>query len=274
MPIAPLAEFIALLRRDHVTRIYTTNYDDFILQAAPDLYHGFDRAAGTEPGAFQPESFWPSTDRDGVFHLHGSVHFGFRSTPDPRRADSHALHWFDDPANPFRYTTYPGSWESRMDGTQFISAAILTGFDKLSRMQQTPLSHYYAGLSHDAMKADVIYVIGSGLVDLHINARLAEARRRRPAPPLLFIDFWPESFLCDSRWETDYKTIQMFHRLNMLIVGDGNQHRATTRPAGWTLAKDGSCAVWDKGFRFFLESLSSLERDVLPRLLFTEPRPQ
>ena len=268
MPITSLAKFIALLRRDQVTRVYTTNYDDFILQAAPDLYHGFDRAEGTEPRAFQPESFWPSTDRDGVFHLHGSVHFGFPSRPHPG-PDDRTLHWFDDPADPLRRTTHAGSWESRMDGTQFISAAILTGFDKLSRMQQTPLAHYYAGLSHDAMKADVIYVIGSGLLDLHINARLAEARRRRPAPPLLFIDFWPESFLCDTRWEVAHKTTQMFHELNMLIIGDGNEHRATSGPTGWTLAKDGSCAVWDKGFRFFLGSLSSLEREVLPRLQFT-----
>ena len=269
MSIDPLAKFIDFLRRDHVTRIYTTNYDDFILQAAPDLYHGFDRTVGTEPAPFEPESFWPSTERDGVFHIHGSVHFGFPSMPNPGTVDTRTLHWFDDPADPRRHITHSGSWESRMDGTQFIPAAILTGFDKLSRMQQTPLAHYYSGLSHDAMKADVIYVIGSGLLDLHINARLAEARQRRPAPPLIFIDFWRGSFPCDTKWDVDHKTIQMFHELNMPIIGDGNEHRATTGPAGWTLAKDGSCAVWDKGFRYFLGNLPSLESDVLPRLQFT-----
>ena len=40
----PLAAFLAKIRLDHVTRIYTTNYDDFLLQAAPDLYTGFDPA--------------------------------------------------------------------------------------------------------------------------------------------------------------------------------------------------------------------------------------
>ncbi len=34
----PLAKFIGQLRHDHVTRIYTTNYDDFPLQAMPNLY--------------------------------------------------------------------------------------------------------------------------------------------------------------------------------------------------------------------------------------------
>ena len=40
--LAPLAAFLAKLRKDHITRFYTTNYDDFLLQAAPDLYTGFD----------------------------------------------------------------------------------------------------------------------------------------------------------------------------------------------------------------------------------------
>ena len=74
---------------------------------------------------------------------------------------------------------------------------------------------------------------------------------------------------CDTKWEIDHKTIQMFHELNMPIIGDGNEHRATTGPEGWTLAKDGSRAVWDKGFRYFLGSLPSFENDVLPRLKFT-----
>ena len=155
-PLARLAEFIEHLRRRYVTRIYTTNYDDFVLQAAPDLYHGFDRAQDTGPKAFRPESFWRSTDRDGIFHLHGSVHFGFPSLPDPRPEDFDVLHWFDHPSDPQRHITYHGSMETRMDGTQFIPTAILTGFDKLSRMQQPPLAHYYAGLAHDAMAADII----------------------------------------------------------------------------------------------------------------------
>lgn len=40
--LRPLSDFIKALRKEHVTRIYTTNYDDFPLQAVPDLYTGFD----------------------------------------------------------------------------------------------------------------------------------------------------------------------------------------------------------------------------------------
>ena len=38
------------------------------------------------------------------------------------------------------------------------------------------------------MLCDVIYVIGSGLADLHLNAWLHETRSRTPRTPILFID--------------------------------------------------------------------------------------
>ena len=270
-PLAPMAKFIDHLRLDHVVRIYTTNYDDFILQAAQDMYHGFDADLESGIKAFDAESFWTSTDKDSVFHLHGSVHFGFPSPPHSMGNDFTTLHWFDDPADPRRHVTYHGSQTNRMDGTEFIPAAVVTGFDKLSRMQQTPLAHYYASLARDAMTTDVIYVIGSGLVDLHINARLKESRHRRLAPPLLFLDRWRDSFQCETRWEDDRKTIAMFDSLNMLIVGDRYDDRAEGGPPGWTVATNGSCAVWDKGFRCFLDNRARL-REVLARLRVTDPQ--
>ena len=45
----PLAEFLARIREHYVTRVYTTNYDDFALQAAPDMYTGYNPAL--TPGA-------------------------------------------------------------------------------------------------------------------------------------------------------------------------------------------------------------------------------
>ena len=51
--LAPLTAFIS--RRwqpDHITRIYTTNYDDFLLQAAPGLYTGFDPTSSPDPKSF------------------------------------------------------------------------------------------------------------------------------------------------------------------------------------------------------------------------------
>ena len=249
--LKPLSHFIERLRQDHVTRIYTTNYDDFVLQAAPDLYNGFDSSGGAEPQRFNGEEFWNSTGEDCVFHLHGSVHFGF-PTPIERDGDLSLLCWYADRAEALRHSRYNSSEERQMDGSQFIPSALITGFDKLARMQQTPQSHYYASLARDAMKADIVYVIGFSLADLHISARLAEARRRQPPPPLLFVDHWKGTFLDDTRWDMGRKEIEMLHQLRLLIVGDHYERNATAPSPGWTLAKNGSCAVWDRGFLEFL----------------------
>ena len=257
----PLSRFIESLRRDCVTRIYTTNYDDFVLQAAPDLYNGFDPSGGAEPQPFNGETFWNATDEDCVFHLHGSVHFGFPN-PMERDSDLSVLCWYEDRAKALRHSGYNSSPERQMDGSQFIPSALITGFDKLARMQQTPQSHYYASLARDAMMADIVYVIGFSLADLHISARLAEARRRRPPPPLLFVDHWEGSFLDETRWDMGRKEIEMLHRLRLLIVGDYYEKNATAPSPGWTSAKDGSCAVWDRGFLAFLNAEEEHEQVV------------
>ena len=257
MSLAPLADFLDRLRKTYVTRVYTTNYDDFIQQAAPDLYHGFDSTPGGGPRSFEPEAFWASADKDSVFHLHGSVHFGF-----PPRGhasdDLNVLRWFHDRAEARLHASFTGSAERKMDGSLYLPSALITGFDKLARMQQTPQAHYYASLARDAMTADLIVLVGFSLVDLHINARIAEARRRRPSPPLVFVDLWKGSFLCDTHWDMNQKEIEMLHALRMFIIGDYYRDNVVSIGPGWTVAKDGSCAVWDRGFFAFLDALDQL----------------
>ena len=253
--LAPLAAFLAKLRKDHITRLYTTNYDDFLLQAAPDLYTGFDSASSPDPKSFDPQVFWKAIDVDSLFHLHGSVHLGFAHPPS-RDADLGALYWFDDRAAAQRHSSYGGSGERRMDGSQVERSAIVTGLDKLSRLQQQPFSHYYASMARDAMSADIIYVIGSGLVDLHLNTWLGDARRRTPMPRLLFVDYRRDGFLYDTSFDLDRKATEMLHTLRISVNShDGGDEYGS----GWTLAKDRTCAIWDQGFLAFLTAPDELD---------------
>lgn len=75
--LEPLVRFVETLRSHYVTRIYTTNYDDFPLQAVPELYTGF---ASSPSGVrrFDLDRFWHRERWDGIFHLHGSVHMGYQ----------------------------------------------------------------------------------------------------------------------------------------------------------------------------------------------------
>lgn len=254
----PLANFLARLREDHVTRIYTTNYDDFLLQAAPDLHTGFPVPPSPDPKRFDPQAFWEATDTDGVFHLHGSVHLGYPRPPPPG-SDLGTLYWFDDRATALNLadSPYVGSGKRKMDGSEVIPTAVITGLDKLSCMQQQPFSHYYASMARDAMAADIIYVIGSGLADLHLNTWLSDARRRNPVPPLIFVDYWRDGFLQTTAAELDRKTIEMFHALRLHVhIDDGG----TPYGDGWTLDRKRTCAIWEKGFLAFLNASGRLER--------------
>jgi SIR2-like domain len=216
LSLAPLTRFIRGLRGNYTTRIYTTNYDDFLLQAAPDLYTGFDSAPSTHPKQFQLDRFWAARDYDALLYLHGSVHMGFPH-PIPTLGDIGELFWFDERSEALRHSSFHGSGVRQMDGTSFSRTAVITGLDKLSRLQQRPLSHFYSALAADLMLADIIFVIGSGLADLHLNTWLKEARSRDPGPPIAFIDYWRDGFL---RTVFDYgrKEIEMFHSIVSLGV--------------------------------------------------------
>lgn len=261
--LAPLARFIADIRADFVTRIYTTNYDDFILQSSPDLFTGFPEAeVAAEVKRFDGRGFWAGARRDCVFHLHGGVHLGFHNgDPGSRIGD---LFWYDDRAEAKRHASYMGSGLRRLDGSQVQRSAIVTGLDKLSRLQSAPMSYYYASFARDALAADVIYVVGYGLSDVHLNCWLHEARSGANRPPIILIDFWRDGCAETSAYNvSDHKLIEMWHELRMPLGyepgGDDHSH------VGWTLDRRGTCAVWDGGLARFLEDLSR-HAPVLKRL--------
>jgi hypothetical protein len=253
-PIAGLSAFIAGLRATATTRIYTTNYDDFPLQAAPDLDVGFERRAAAPAVRFDPRTVFDGWERDCLYHLHGSIHFGFAHPP-VADGDIGELFWFDDAAEAVKYAGFSGSGASRMDGSQVQRSAVITGLDKLSRLQAQPMAAYYAALARDAIVADVIYVIGSGLGDLHLNTWLAAARRGPARPPVLIIDKFDDGFMEQSMFEIDAKSTVMWHSLNMNIgYRPGN---GVDLANGWTLAADLNSAVWDRGFEEFLADPSA-----------------
>jgi hypothetical protein len=124
-------------------------------------------------------------------------------------------------------------------------------------------------MARDAMRADLIFVIGSGLADLHLNTWLGEARLRTPRPPLLFVDYWPsgvEEELYGSGQIPSAKTIELFHKLRVHI----SDLQRGLRKCNWLVSQDLTAAVWDKGFQAFLEAPTDL-RCVLDTLTGARP---
>lgn len=253
--IFPLSNFLEKLRQDHLIRIYTTNYDDFLWQAADDLCTGFHNVPGRGFKSFDPEQFWQSADTDCLCYLHGSVHLGYVIWP-PAGPDMKALYWFDDLDEASRHSAWTGSGNQRMDGNEVVPAPIITGLNKLSRLQSAPFSHYYASMARDALAADIVYVIGSGLADLHLNTWLSDARSKKAIPPLVFVDHWGKGFVNETAFERDGKTDAMFRSLRMPV---GDPYAWDDWGNGWTIDKERTCAVWDKGFLPFLNAPATLD---------------
>jgi len=254
--IKSLSNFIENMRSNFLTRIYTTNYDDFILQAAPDLFTGFEAAPSTGPARFQGKDFWNAAAKDCLYHLHGSIHCGFsHSVKTPRWAE---LFWYRERDEALRNAFYLGTADRRMDGSTVDPTAIITGLDKLSRLQRQPFSYYYSSFNEDVLRADIILIIGYGLGDLHLNSWIREARLYSPRTPIILIDFWPDGFMDSAAYnETDRKLSEIWHELKMALGYE--PHRDFHGIPNWTLDYKKSCAVWDNGFKSFLDNQKSFE---------------
>lgn len=205
-------------------------------------------------------NFWAGADSDCVFHLHGGVHLGFNHDHDRRLGD---LSWYDDREEARVNAGYVGSGERRQDGTEVARSAIITGLDKLSRLQTAPFSYFYCSLRRDALRADVIYVIGYGFGDLHLNSWLREARAQSYRPPIVIVDYWRDGFARSSAFnEGDRKLIDIWHDLRTDV---GYQPGRDTHSGGWTVDAAAGCAIWDRGFGPFLDQLEGHD-EVLARL--------
>lgn len=264
-PLDPLMSFLSLLEERYLPRIYTINYDDFFEQAGTDGYFsGFIRPAN---GCylFDPGAYWREWDKSGCFHLHGSVHMGF---PNPASGDTEIgeIAWFPSRADALQHFAFTGSGIDRMDGTDLMRSAIVTGLDKLGRIQQSPFASYYSGLAREVMEANAIFVIGSGLADLHLNAWLNTVRRFKPHVPILYVGYWSgdvSDFYSKIRFERGDLELSLFHDLKIDLTKIPESDFKMFD--GWTIDTNKKAAVWADGFQSFLNAPDAL-KTVLTRL--------
>lgn len=256
--VAPLGTFFNRMSQTYVPRVYTTNYDDFVGQATADAFFtGFTKPHDDHLD-FDPASYWSNWDMPGLFHLHGSIHMGFPLPVAPHEIGDIA--WYSSKAEAAKHATHNGSGVSRMDGTMLTRSAIVTGLDKLGRLQQSPYATYYSGLNRDVLEADVIFVLGSGLADLHLNSCLQQARRVRPNVPILFVGYWGgghDAFYSAIKHDYEDREISMIQDLRIDLYNvTQQQFRAMD---GWTVDARGTGAVWADGFQNFLNDPAALQ---------------
>ncbi len=282
-PLDSMRDFFQKMETHFVPRIYTTNYDDFVQQATGNSYFsGFTEDRGSHQ-RFSAPDYWTNWDVPGIFHLHGSIHMGESS--DFRSASIGDIVWYPKRSEAMRHISAQSSGVSRMDGTSFQRGAILTGLDKLGRLQQLPFAFYYAGLSREVVEADLIVVIGSGLADLHLNTWINAARTQRPELPLVYIGYWhrkspapgedadslPDDFVkAIEGYTQDDRDIELFHQLRVDLTHIRVQD--VRAKDGWTVDASGRSAVWSDGlqsclakpeaFWSIVEAIAATQREV------------
>ena len=175
--------------------------------------------------------------------------------PLPGEPDLGELYWYDDRSEAARAVTQTGSDNLRPDGSSTVVTPLVTGLDKLSHLQRQPFTHYYASLAQDAMNADVVFVIGSGLGDLHLNTWLKAARRRQRTPPLILVDQLSLSELARPPRDWDRKFVLMIHDLLMPLT----DRSAKRYGSAWSVDSDHGYAVWEQGFQPFLDAPDELQ---------------
>lgn len=256
-PLDPLTRFFADLEEAYLPRVYTTNYDDFVGQATTNRYFTGFAQTHDEHAAFDAAGFWSNWNSPALLHVHGSVHMGF-----PLSGGSHEIGdiaWYASRDQALKHAFNGGSGDARMDGTQIERSAIITGLDKLGRLQRTPYTFYYSALGRDAMEADVIFVLGSGLADLHLNTWLKAVRRAKPHVPVLYVGYWKgdvDDLYCALHFDYGDREISLLHDLRI----DLHRVRAGGLKAvdGWTIDATGTAAVWADGFQAFLRQPDAL----------------
>ncbi len=169
--------FLNALRARFEVAIYSLNYDNVALSCWPDAFTGFD-----EHGEFNSASVH-GRKWEGLFHLHGSVHFSLRDILGGR------ICWRDNLSGSFDDCD-DRSADEKSDGRFFPSATFIAGGYKLDQLLGEPFSTYHASLVRDTALADAVILGGYGFTDMHVNRALQNVLSVNASrPPVCVLDY-------------------------------------------------------------------------------------
>jgi hypothetical protein len=250
------SSFISNISKKYIPRIYTTNYDNIILQAYNQANIQFNtgfsekiESANSKYLKFSPYSIVDNWDKPGLFHLHGSIHLGFWK----EKFDSFAcydepqeiLAWYDDPKDALKTLDRMTGYHVKQDGSIFFNRTLITGLSKLDRLQYQPYLSYYTNLYRELLEADLIIVAGVGMMDLHLNSYLQTVTKFKKETPILFVTYRNP----DPKFQFNNVDSELLHTLHIDVFGNNFE---LVEKNGW-LKQSNNRALWYGGFAKFLK---------------------
>ncbi len=229
------------LRDRFEVAIYNLNYDTVALSCWPGASTGF----GGD-GCFDPASVH-RRDWEGLFHLHGSVHFSLADPVGER------ICWKDDLGGRF-IDSDDRSADYGSNDNDFLRSTLVAGGFTLDQLLVEPFHTYRSALVRDAALADAIVIGGYGFTDAHVNRALrGPLLHALGRPPVLVLDWAGERTdpldFREDRWS--HALTQSLHAGGRWVGAGGG---VPERP--WDLVAQGRCelsvphrvALWYGGF--------------------------
>lgn len=177
-----MTEYVKMLAKDNVLRVYSLNYDR-VMQAvfqesSVKVFQGF------KPDDIVPkdgnQSQYPDTkriltsfDEHCIYHLHGSIYW------EPDNINPNGLDGYS-----FRNAYFPlilsnsgyQHFNAEKNKPLFLSN-IITGYSKVQRTNLTPFKQMAYAFDVDCHTADEIIIIGYSFGDDHINDTIRQAKK-------------------------------------------------------------------------------------------------
>ena len=173
-------KFIKKICQEFDVAFVNLNYDNFITQACPDLFTGFDNR-----GFFDQKRIYNRKEWNMIYHIHGSVHFNM---PLHNQYHMHEIIWENDLKSIFENNADGRNFEFTEDGLRVPNSNIIIGFDKVKQIRRNPFRAYYSQIDKLANEADSILFMGYGFNDQHINQAIKSSCRPDKDRPVIILD--------------------------------------------------------------------------------------
>ncbi len=256
-----LSDGLQYLEKKFIVWSFTLNYDPFLDDVWNHFITGF--IPGNAPRSFKPNLLFSALKSYHSIHshLHGSLKWGFPTTPGTSVFD---IHEFENPQDGVQNSKSRPSGRPAQKGEALLSSPVITGLDKTELVFREPFFTNFATFFSALDLCTDLLIAGYGFSDRHVNMGIQQCRRYRPNVKTYIVD---KNNSDDPEDYFDQLTPDAWHTV---LPGDAIQ--STKLPSGWwkipgitSMSKSFSTSpiyLWLKGFDTFCESI---KRDGFPK---------
>ena len=187
-----ITEYIRILAKDNVLRVYSLNYDRVMQavfqEAGVKVFQGFIPddivpKEGNQPQYPDTKRILTSFDEHCIYHLHGSIYW------EPDNINPNGLEGYSFRNAyflPILSNTGYQHFNAEKNKPLFLSN-IITGYSKVQRTNLSPFKQMASAFDIDCHTADEIIIVGYSFGDDHINDAVRQGKKANPSVKITVI---------------------------------------------------------------------------------------